>query len=129
MPLKIPARTHTVTEQGPVGLLGTKAFLCPHFLFVGRGPHSASVTFPEFQGAGADRCGSGRGGDAETREEPFRNSSTASGRILLPSQGTHIMTQASYTPESKVRLLRLLLEMNTLKLTALGSPSLSFSLA
>ena len=80
MPLKIPARTHTVTEQGPAGLLGTKAFLCPHFLFVGRGPHSASVTFPEFQGAGADRCRPERGGDAETREELSRNSSTASGQ-------------------------------------------------
>ena len=41
---------------GPVGLLGTKAFLLPQFLVLGNEPHSASRTFPELQGAGSDSC-------------------------------------------------------------------------
>ena len=42
-------RTPIYTKQDPVGLLGTKAFLCPHFLITGSRLHSASMTFPEFQ--------------------------------------------------------------------------------
>ena len=34
-------------EQVLVGLLGTKAFLGPHFMFLGNGPPSASLTSPE----------------------------------------------------------------------------------
>lgn len=38
------------------GFLDAKAFLCPHLLFLGHGPHSATTTFPEFLGAGPDSC-------------------------------------------------------------------------
>ena len=37
------------TQQDPVGLLVTKAFCVPCFLFVGNRFHSASLTFSEFQ--------------------------------------------------------------------------------
>ena len=59
------------TRQDPVGLLGTKAFLCPPFsvLFVGNRRHSASMTSPESQGAGLHGCHLGKGGDVETKEE------------------------------------------------------------
>ena len=48
--------TPSETKQDPVGLLGTQGFLCPHFLFLGNGPHSVSMTFPEFQGVGSGSC-------------------------------------------------------------------------
>ena len=32
-------------EQGSVGLLGTRAFFVPHFLILGNGLHSATITF------------------------------------------------------------------------------------
>ena len=52
-----------VTEQGPVGLLGTKAFLCAplHFLFLGNGPHSPSKAFSGLKGQAQTR--EGRGGN------------------------------------------------------------------
>ena len=43
------------------------------------------------------------------------------GRMLVPSQGIHIMMEASYTPKRKVIFLVLLLDMNTLKLNSLES--------
>ena len=43
------------------------------------------------------------------------------GRILVPSQGIHIIIQASYTPKRKVIFLMLLSEMNTLKFNSLES--------
>ena len=61
----------------------------PHFLFIGNGPHSASMAFPEFQGANSDSSWSGKEGDAETREEQSGNN-PALGQDLVPSQGTHI---------------------------------------
>jgi len=45
------------------------------------------MTFPEFQRAGSDSCCSGKGGDAETREEQSRNDSAALGQVLVPLQG------------------------------------------
>ena len=69
-----------VTKQSPVGLLGTNALLCPHFLFLGNGPHSASTAFPKFQRTGLDSCCSGKEGGAKTREEEPRNNSTALGQ-------------------------------------------------
>ena len=42
-------------EQNPSGLLGTKVSLCLPIL-VGNKLQSASLTFPEFQGAGSNSC-------------------------------------------------------------------------
>ena len=86
------------------------------------------IAFLEFQGTGSDSCRSGKGKDAKTREEESRNNNRALGRILLPSQGIHIMMRASYITKRKVIFFTLFfLEMNTLKLNSLES-SLSFSL-
>ena len=58
------------TEQGPAGLLGTKALLCPPFLVLGTRLHSAFWTFPEFRRAGSNEFPRLiREGDAETVEE------------------------------------------------------------
>ena len=59
------------------GSWAQKPFCVPHFLLLGNGPHSDSMTFPEFQGAW---CWSGRKGEAKTEEEQPRNQSTASGQ-------------------------------------------------
>ena len=68
------------TEQYPVGLVGTIAFLCPLcFSFL----HSASTTFPEFQLESSNSCKSGKGRDTETREEKTRKS----GAALQPGPG------------------------------------------
>ena len=69
----------TETEQGPVGLLGTKSFCVPHFLVFSE-KASVSLTFPELQRAGSDRCESGKAGDAETREEQSRDNPAALGQ-------------------------------------------------
>ena len=52
----------------------------PCFLFLGSGPHSASMTFSEFQGAGSASCWSGKGGDAKIREEESSKNSAALGQ-------------------------------------------------
>ena len=57
-----------------------KPFYVPCFLFVGNRLHSASMTFPEFQRADSNSCYSGKGGDAETREEQSRKNSAALGQ-------------------------------------------------
>ena len=62
----------------PSRILGTEAFLSPHFLFVREWP-SDSVIFSEFQRADLNNYLSGKGGDAETREEQPGNSVTALG--------------------------------------------------
>ena len=45
-----------------------KSFCVPHFSFLGNRPHSASVAFPEFQGAGSYICWSGKEVHGKTRE-------------------------------------------------------------
>ena len=45
------------------------------------------MTFPELQKAGSDGCSSGKGRDAETREEQSRDNSAALGQVLVPPQG------------------------------------------
>ena len=117
------AQFHTLivfeTEKGsPGGSWAQKPFSVPHFLFLGNGPHSTSVAFPEFQGAGSDSCWFDKGRDAETKEEQ------SSKNTLRPHpcshQGIPIMMYASYT--SKLYSLCLFfLEMNTLKLNSLES--------
>ena len=62
------------------GLLGTNSFHVPHFLFVGNRLHSAFLTFPEFHKAASNKCLSGKGEDAETKEEQSRNNSAAMGQ-------------------------------------------------
>ena len=57
------------------------------FLFAGNRLHSASKTFPELQGAGSNSCWSGKGGDAETREEQSRNNSASESFRLCPTTG------------------------------------------
>ena len=54
-------------------------FHVPNFL-VGNKLHSASLTFPEFQGAGSNTCLSGEGGDAEAKEGQSGNNSAALGQ-------------------------------------------------
>ena len=56
---------------GPCGAL-------PCVLFVGIWLHSASLIFPEFQRADSNSCLSGKGENAETKEEQSRNNSAAS---------------------------------------------------
>ena len=83
---------HSVTKQGPVGLLGTKVFLCPSFLifriWISFSLHGLLSPKGQLQ-AVADQ---GRKGmqrkvrnSQETIVDPW-------GRILVPSQGIHIMT-------------------------------------
>ena len=105
----------TITNQGPVGLLAQKTFSVSQFLFLGNGPHSASLAFPEFQGTGSDSCWSGKERDVKTREEQSSNNSTASGQDPCSlSRDTH------NTPKRKVIFLMLLLEKDTLKIEQLG---------
>ena len=56
-------------EQDPAGPSGYKSFLGTNFLFVGNRLLSASLTFPEFKRADSNSCLSGKGGNAETKEE------------------------------------------------------------
>ena len=50
----------------------------PHFLCIGNGLHSSSLTLPEFQEADSNSCLSSKGGNAETKGE---KSSTVSADI------------------------------------------------
>lgn len=68
------------TEQGPEGLLGTEASLCPQFMFSGNGPHSASATCPEFPGQVQTVAYQGRKG----MQRPGRNSQ---GTTVQPRAG------------------------------------------
>ena len=100
---------------GACGAPGHKRLCVPYFLFLGNGPHSATITFRKFLGEGSDSCWSGEGRKSQaTIVQPWV-------RFLVPSQGIHIIIQASYTPKRKVIFLMLLLEMNTLKLNSLES--------
>ena len=74
------------TKQGPAGVLGTKAFLCPPCLVLRKGPHLATMTFPEFLGTGSDSRWSGKEGDATSR-----NSSTAMGQGPDSLSGIHVI--------------------------------------
>ena len=56
------------TNQDPMRFLTTKVFLCPLLRW-----------------AGSNSCSSGKGGEAEKREEQSRNSSTALGQALVSS--------------------------------------------
>lgn len=65
---------------------------------------SASMTFPKFQTAGSDSCQSGKGGDAEIREEESEeiiNSAQLWERVLVLSQGIHITIFMSSSEELK----------------------------
>ena len=57
------------TEQALRGSWAQKPLCVPFFLFLGNGPHSASMAFPDFQGAGSDSCLSGKEGNAKTKGE------------------------------------------------------------
>ena len=63
-----------------MGLLGL-AFVCPPFL-VCREQTPASLTFPEFLRVDLNSCSSGKGEDAETKEEQPGNNSAALGQSL-----------------------------------------------
>lgn len=54
-------------------------FRVPSFC-VGNTLHSASLTFPEFQGADSKSCLSGEGGDAEAKEGQSGKNSAALGQ-------------------------------------------------
>ena len=59
------------------------------------------MTFPEFQRAVAHI---GKGGDAETREEPSGDNSAALGQVLVPPQGMYItVPSAELKPPAKGR--------------------------
>ena len=57
-----------------------KVFLCLLFLAFRKWVSSASMAFPEFQGAGSGSCSPGKEGDAKTREEQSSNNSTVLGQ-------------------------------------------------
>ena len=71
------------TEKDPVGFERIENFF-PLFL-VGKTP--VSMTFPGFQRADSSICQSGKGEDAETREEQSRKNNAASGQVLVPLKG------------------------------------------
>ena len=89
-----PSTFHPVVLKLSRALWGSwaqKPFCVPHLLFLGNGPHSASMAFSEFQRTGSDRCWwerkgiqrQGRNGQA-TIVQPW-------GSILVPSQGIHVI--------------------------------------
>ena len=63
------------TGHGPMGLQGARAFCVPHFLFLGNGPHSATLTLPSLSSQGQVQTVA----DHE-REEQSSNNSTALGQ-------------------------------------------------
>ena len=76
------------TEQDPMWLLGTAAFPRPLFpVCRERTPHSTS--FPESHREDSRGGWSGKGVDAETREDQPGKSSSASGRVWSASRDTH----------------------------------------
>ena len=77
-----------------MGLLGMEAFLCLPFL-VSREQSPASMTVPQFQRADLNSCQSGKGGNAETREEQPRNNSAALGQGPGSPQGIHMTISLS----------------------------------
>ena len=80
------------TEQGSWGSWAQKPFCAFHFLFLGTEPHSASLIFPEFQGARSDKLLIGKEGRRDqggaltqaTTVQPW-------GRVLVPPQGLYII--------------------------------------
>ena len=102
--------SYSITEQGPMGSWAQKPFCFAHFFFLGKGPHSATIAFPEFQGTGSDSCWSGKEGGAKTREEQSKNSSRALGqdpgslsRDTHNDGGTLIHLEKSYVPYASFR--------------------------
>ena len=67
-------------QAGSYRAPGHKSLSVSPILFLGNGPHSASMAFPEFQGTGSDSCLSGKKGDAKTMEEESSNKRTALGQ-------------------------------------------------
>lgn len=62
------------------------------------------MTFPEIQKAGSDGCSSGKGRDAETREEQSRDNSAALGQVLVPPQGivkTALRSSTELNPQQR----------------------------
>ena len=77
------------TQQAIItqGLLSTKTFYVPHFLFLGNGPFSLHH-LPWVPGDRSDSCSSEKKGDTKTREEQLRNNSTGLGaRSQFPLKG------------------------------------------
>lgn len=78
------------TEQDPVGLQGTKVFLCISCL-AGNSLHKVSMSFLSSQGRFKELLIK-EGGDAETGRRESRNNSTALGQALVsptPSMNIH----------------------------------------
>ena len=71
--------TNFEIQQDPVGLLDMEAFLCLPFCL--QGTDSSLHELPESQRAGSHSFQSGKGGDAETREEQPRNNCIALGQV------------------------------------------------
>ena len=105
-------------EQGPLGLLGTKAFLWPPLFIFRKWASFCLHDLPWVPRGTFRQLLIRKGGDAETKEEQSSNKRQPWGRILVPSQGIHIITWASYTTKRKVLFLLFLLEMNNLKLNS-----------
>ena len=67
----------------------------PCVLITGHRLHSAPMTFPEFQRAGSNRCSSGKGGDAQTREEKSKETTVQPwGRVLVSQRAVNFPQQA-----------------------------------
>ena len=72
-----------------MGVLGTKAFLCPPLLVFRKYTSFRPLTFPEFQRVGSNHCQSGKKGDAETRNS-LETIVLPWGRVLVPLQGIYL---------------------------------------
>ena len=92
-------RKKNETKQGPVGLLGKKAFCVPHFLFVENRPPSGSMTFPEFQGA----VQTGTNQRREGMQRPEKSSQEPGSRVLVPPRSISLSPSAELKPPTSGR--------------------------
>ena len=89
-----PQISHSVTDQGPVELLGAKAFLCPPFLVLRKWASFSlhglpSLSYKEQVQIVADQRRKRMKGQRRDSQETIVQ---PRGRILIPPQGMHIMT-------------------------------------
>ena len=75
-------------------------FRVPSFC-VGNTLHSASLTFPEFQGADSKSCLSGEGGTQKQRRGSQEKIVQPWGRVLAPPQGIHRTVSLSSSAGTK----------------------------
>ena len=83
-----PSPQDSETEQDPMGLLGTKVFLCPSFLFEGNRLQSASLTFLTKVQSAANHQRNGMQKQGRSTAQECRDSpGGAVAKTLLPRLG------------------------------------------